>query len=436
MDGKIVETGHDYYVTEKGKETIDKTEYWEVNSPYYHPMIVNGELIIYVRDDEASTAAFELDGHKYVVADATQQYLIAINERVSWLNLYKEVTGDGAPADTLFKYNITINEPVAEGEDTPYVYFSVFGDGVSYMTGVDTTATEWVDTSQTPNRTYYRFPSGSTIELNIKAGWSIRFLNVATDSTYTITEVEADMAPGFVFTSAKSVETFYDGPNKHVASGFPKTTNFDASTVTGTINQTNTDYSVTFSNEYLGVFYVYHSSNCDVEQIPMATGGVAYSASNPFNIFAKTYEGTLYGGYYSDYAGKSSGFDAAALTYTDGLGSDASGKPYSLAYIKESAKAAWSSEAAYGVAGTAITPVKDKVYFLKEVPTAYLQPYTYFTYYKAAPQNIAALWTISALDDLNYTGAGFYIQNAQTGTTNVVSSLSIKAANSTTTVLT
>ena len=434
VDGKIVETGHDYYVTEKGKETIDKTEYWEVNSPYYHPMIVDGELVIYVQDDDASTAAFELNGHKYVEADSTQQYLVAVNERVSWLNLYKEVTGDGAPADTLFKYNVTITEPAAADGSTPNVFFSVFGDDVSYMPGVETTATEWLDESYNPARTYYYFPSGSTIELNMKAGWSVRFLNVATDSTYEITEVEADMAPGFVFTSAKSVETFYDGPNKKVADGFPKTTNFDTSTVTGTINQTNTDYAVTFSNEYVGVFYVYHSSNCDVELIPMATAGVAYSASNPFDIFAKTYEGTLYGGYYSDYAGKSEDFDAATLTYTDGLGSDANGTPYSLAYIKESGKAAWSSSAAYSVVGTAITPVKDAVYFLKEVPTAYLQPYTYFTYYKAAPQNIAALWTISALDDLNYTGAGFYIQNVQTGTTNVVSSLSIKAANSTTTV--
>ena len=74
-----------------------------------------------------------------------------------------------------------------------------------------------------------------------------------------------------------------------------------------------------------------------------------------------------------------------------------------------------------------------KVYYLKEVPTGYLQPYTYYTYY-TADEKIADMWAISDLDDLNYTDAGFYIVDVKTQATNVVSTLSIKAQNSSTTV--
>ena len=80
-----------------------------------------------------------------------------------------------------------------------------------------------------------------------------------------------------------------------------------------------------------------------------------------------------------------------------------------------------------------MTPTQNYVYFLKEVPTSYLLPYTYYTYYKA-DNKIADMWAISDLDDLNYTDAGFYIKNTQTSATSVVSALNIKAQNSTTTV--
>ena len=271
---------------------------------------------------------------------------------------------------------------------------------------------------------YWYFASGNTVTVKIKAGQNIRFINLPNDSEYEIVEVEDSMDPGWVFSSAES----------SIVSDYAATpAEIDGSTASGTIDMANTKYVVTYTNEYLGVFYVYHSSDLTVQRFPMAVNGVPYSASNTFDIYALTKANTLYGGYYSDYAGKSSGFNAAALTYTDNKGSDADGTAYSLAYIKASNKAAWSSTKAYSVIGTAMNPVQNEVYYLKEVPTAYLQPYNYYTYYKA-DNRLADLWAISALDDLNYTDAGFYVKNVKTGTTNVVSTLSIKAANSTTTV--
>ena len=34
-----------------------------------------------------------------------------------------------------------------------------------------------------------------------------------------------------------------------------------ASSISGVIEEPNTDYTVTYTNQYLGNFYVYHSSN-------------------------------------------------------------------------------------------------------------------------------------------------------------------------------
>ena len=249
VGGKIVETGHDYYVTEKAKQTedgvVDKTEYWEVNSPYYHPMIVDGVLKVFIQKDDATNSAFEYNNHKYVEADSTAQTLSAVNERVSWLNLTKQVTGDGAPEEVLFEYSITIDEKA----DTN-VFFSVFGDS-NYMPGVTTSATEWLEEST--GRTYYYAPSGSTFTLSIKAGWSIRFLNLATGTTYTITEVAESVPDGFALEASQSVETLYvgrDSSGRIPADGYPITTTFNTLSVTGEVKQTNTDYSVTFTNKY------------------------------------------------------------------------------------------------------------------------------------------------------------------------------------------
>jgi hypothetical protein len=279
-------------------------------------------------------------------------------------------------------------------------------------------------------------PSGTKIDLYIKPGWSVRFLNLASGTTYTITEVQQGMEPGYVLKSSNSVETWYvgrDSSGRIPANGYPKTTDFNVPTVTGTVNQTNTDYTVTYTNEYLGVFYVYHSSNNTVERIPMATAGVAYSADHPFDIYAKTAEDTLYGGYYHAYKGSSIEEDGGAeLTYTEDLATDEGGTAYSYQYIKGSNRAAWTNANAYTTIGTAMVPVRDKVYFLKEVPTGYLQPYTHYTYYRES-KKLSGLLAVLGVDDKNYSDAGFYLITEGKSVEKVVTTLHVKAANSTVT---
>lgn len=271
-NGVIKETGHDYQMSEKAGEISDTTGYWDITSPIYHPMVDGNTVKMLVKSDR-SDYDYYLENYGYYKVDDSATTMSATNERLSWLNLTKVVTdtsNDGADPDAFFTYTITFNEANENN-----VYFSVFGDGVSYMDGLNaktvdgdyrygeakTNATETKLTDSGRERTYYYIASESELTLSIKAGWSIRFLNLATGTTYTITE--SDMPDGFEYTGATNVETLYNGRGsdgtRTVAEGYPKTTTYDGdrSTVSGTINQTNTDYTITYTNLWSTAPYVY-----------------------------------------------------------------------------------------------------------------------------------------------------------------------------------
>ena len=199
-----------------------------------------------------------------------------------------------------------------------------------------------------------------------------------------------------------------------------------------TIDASNSDYRVYYTNRFVGFFYVYHSSDCTLERFPAATEGALYGGEKTFSITDLTRDGTLYGGYYSDYAGKSSGFDAAAAKALDYSGendsADEGGTTYSLAYIKESNRGAWSASAALTVNGFEMVPVANTVYYLKEVPTAYLQPYLHYPYSKETFEIFDA-WLISDLDDCLYKETGFVIVTDD-DEASVCSSLTVKTTQS------
>lgn len=274
---------------------------------------------------------------------------------------------------------------------------------------------------------FYWFDNGATATVKIKDGWYINFNNMGRDTAYEIVEPTADLPDGYTFKEATTAAV--NTQNLPVTPG-----TVDENTVTGTIDRPNSDYKATYKNTFDGFFYVYHSSNNKVERHPIAVDGVKITT---FNIYERTAEGTLYGGYYSDYEGKSTGFDYTVAAGLDYSGSDYPVDPgddfnaYSYQYIKDSGKAAWNYDNAGSVDGKAMTVEKDGVYYLKEVPTGYLQPYTHYTYYKEGFK-VANVWTISGLDDLNYSGAGFVVQTDDK-TATVTETLSIRAANSTAT---
>ena len=444
-DGVVKETGRDYYVTEKAPEgageagTVeDKTTYWDVDSPVYHPMVVNGVVVMFLETEDASESEFSVtrDGKTHYYKRQTgSTTMTAINERKSWLNLIKAVDSNGweTDPDQLFEYEVTITTPKEDEE----VFFSVRGGGENYRNDIETDATGWQDA--TTGNYYYYFTSGSTVSIKVKAGWSTRFLNLVAGTEYTITEV--NLPSGYVLDSSESVETLYvdripnpDSPGRYISvpgDGYPITTTFDDVTVTGTINQANTDYTVNYTNKFLGYFFVYHSSDCTVERFPAATDGEAYHAAQgdvkakTFDIVALNATGTLYGGYYSDYAGKSDDFDATELDYSgESNPHDEGGSDYDYAYIKSSSKAAWDGDDAYETQGNAMVPTAGTVYYLKEVPTGYLQPYLHYTYY-VVDGEIPNAWLISDIDDNNYTETGFVIITDDK-VASVVSSLTVE----------
>ncbi len=457
----VKESGYDYTVT----EPVGLTYHWDLTADVYHPMVINGtitNLIVVPEEDMADLPAsiknladnkraeaggkvyYKFGGELYVAQEGNNT-LLAQNDRRSNLFVHKVVEETDAPADALFPITVTLeNEnapyPDDEGYDvehhTMWFYVStVMGDSTTLVDLED----DQVDgaTRETGDTGYWYFDNGGTVTVSLKAGQYINFINLPRGTTYEIEEETDSMADGFIL-KEDGVATAADNKQEGETST-PGTVDEDnPALVTGTIDKPNTDYTVDYTNQYVGNFYVYHSSDNTIEKLPLAAEGELVTE---VNIFEKTKAGTLYGGYYDGYAGAKA-TDAqinetatsGKITYTNGWGNDATGcSPYSYAYIKDSGKAAWNAATAYTVSGDAVEPEKNTVYYLKEVPTGYLQPYTYYTYF-VADETIADMWAISALDDLNYTDAGFYIIDIKTQATNVVSSLSIKAENSSTAV--
>lgn len=175
------------------------------------------------------------------------------------------------------------------------------------------------------------------------------------------------------------------------------------------------------------IFYIYHSGNNTVERVT-STAGAAYDLS------AKTASTFLYGGYYSNYAGKSTDFDVTQIADTawvNNVYTDEDGTPY------VGAAGVWVRAEAYEAHGNAIIPEDGTVYYLKEVPDSkYLQPYFHYTYYLNGNTNpahpggtIGGAWLISAIDDMNYGETGFVISDANDKAEKIATSLTIKTSN-------
>ena len=176
---------------------------------------------------------------------------------------------------------------------------------------------------------------------------------------------------------------------------------------------------------WASVFYVYHSADNTVEKIVTTKGnGNENSAYKDFDITkyvrnpGNNTNGYLYGGYYKDYAGKSTGFDAKDpnLTYTAAkrleavaVATDAGATAYNGSNVT------WSWDDSYNVDDNApdgmhMRPEAGATYYLKEVPAnKYLQPYLHYGY-NIGSGAITSAFLISDIDDRNYQETGFVIE--------------------------
>ena len=172
-------------------------------------------------------------------------------------------------------------------------------------------------------------------------------------------------------------------------------------------------------------FYVYHSSNCQVEKIYLTDSRVDQSTGK-FNLYAEKASGTLYGGYFCDYGGKS--LSAPLVFNSSNIATDTGATNYVPAnmadfYVPNTNVKFWNrADAAKvlrggtGVAlgiGTDVVPQADDWFFLKEVPADYLKTKIYYVYDSTTGQptsgEIEELYFLTAIDDNCYTNLGFHI---------------------------
>lgn len=385
--------GHDFSFAELG----DEQYHWELDAPTVRPMLVDGDVTMLVKVDAKHPApsgatTYTIEDATYYV-DSAAGGLTATNIRRSYLDVKKTVESDGAkdPNAENIAFDFTmkvVNSRAAAGtadntDSDYYVWFSVVdsNNGNAYViddalvTGEVTRATENGEYTG-----YYYMRSGTEIHVNMKDGYSLRFLNLPSSSTYEVAE-SATMPNGDY--------SFVNIEGGTVDSGNPQK-------VTGTIENANDPKTVRVTNKFTPHFYVYHSSvegNGDLEVIP-------YTEGMTFNIFGRTKEGTLYGGYYSDYAGKGD--------YVHGTG-----KAGTTGVAYNGMNETWDYTKAYEENGTAMHPVAGETYYIKEVPTYYLRNYYQVNYVKAAPQTMKGLYLVSAIDDNNYSTVGFKLNSEE-----------------------
>ena len=232
---KILEAGHDYQIVES--QDYEGDWRWELTSEVYHPMVINGVTTILIQDDSGT---YEIGGKKYKAVDSTgeENSLQAWNDRRSWLQLEKKVTGTGAPEDAEFDFTATIVDKNGDA-----IWYSAYGpDGIIKDT-------EWTNgTPEEGNTGYFYAPSGSEITFTIKAGWTIRFLNLPSGTTYTIVENEATLPVGFAFDQAEDRQVIDADPG--VEQDDPEKATINGSTVTGKINVPNVEFYVDYTNKY------------------------------------------------------------------------------------------------------------------------------------------------------------------------------------------
>ena len=167
-------------------------------------------------------------------------------------------------------------------------------------------------------------------------------------------------------------------------------------------------------------FKIYHSGveNGNVQTYDVPVKETKDSAQPTFNLLNPTgtrdtfeiTEDYLYGGYYLE----------------DGCTPPATRDGNIAAYDG----ANWTWTTPQTTIATAMYPVANATYYIKEVPAkTYLQHYLHYTYY-AANDQIATAWLVTDVDDTNYEDVGFKIISRMYGVEKVYSSLKFTAANS------
>ena len=398
----ILESGHDY-VFEESKIN----NHYELTAYTHHPMIMgveNGKPVVkdvvFTKGADGSITGIES------VADLNDT-ISATNTLKGGINIAKKtVDAEGNDFDTNLPFTVTVNLTDEEGNALPVKKAS---DGTEYTIDYriyygkhNPAYNPAYDPVSNDNRSAHIYKSGTSFEETLYVGDIIRVVNVENGALYNVTETLADG-------SAFELDTidYTIGYGQETPAAYTDEDKVVKGETTWYKVKGNSASNVTVVNKLAPSFFIYHSGVADdgnLEIIPMS----AVNADGTYDLYAHTTPGTLYGGYYLDYAGKGNYND-------DGIISDG-GVVYSGMNYD------WSSPET--VIGTAMKPVAYETYYIKEVPTYYLRNYHQINYMKNNGA-LKAMYLISAVDDLNYQETGLTISDGNKKA-NVASKMTFK----------
>ena len=155
-------------------------------------------------------------------------------------------------------------------------------------------------------------------------------------------------------------------------------------------------------------FYVLHSATGKVEAITINT--------EPFDLTGIVTEGNIYGGYYKAYGAATVSADnkAAALAADDHMAEVTDEVYDGSSLTTEAGTKFWVRANAYQAAnndakGTELVPVADEVYYLKEVPAAYLSNNMKYIY-TLETGVVTDIYLLTTVDDNLYKEVRFNVE--------------------------
>ncbi|SDL80382.1 LPXTG-motif cell wall anchor domain-containing protein [Sarcina sp. DSM 11001] len=276
--------GHDFSFA----EPTDLAYYWELDVPTVHPMKIDGvdTMLVEVTGEAIPDAMKSLDSPaKYISGDetyykmnylGTDKYykvddalasLTATNERRSSLNVTKAVEGNNTPEDALFDFTIKVDDK--NDED---VWFSILDESGNYVINTDdlqyirgTNVLPEIKNDQ-PTGFYYA-PNKTTIFFKLKKSWNLRFMNLPKGTSYEVEESSTMPEECFSFVNVSGEREYYEykaveeggeqgeegsdaGEQGTVITHTEDTGTVDGRKISGTIAETNSVYTMTYTNRY------------------------------------------------------------------------------------------------------------------------------------------------------------------------------------------